>query len=94
MSLYLKTAPDHRNEAKIKKLDVKWDSRIGIDVAEDSEYSDEAWHHIQNTTIKLYVKVFTATTLINTTLLIAYNNVVSSFDIIKKLWLDHYIMDE
>jgi len=90
----LKAAPNSQGEIKILKLDVKWDSRIGIDVAETIDYTEEYWQNIQNASIKNFVKVFTATTMINTTFLIAYNNVVSSFDIIKKLWNDHYIMDE
>ena len=76
------------------RIDIKWDSRIGIDVADEIAFKEESWFKMQLTQIKNFVKVFQATTLINTTFLIAYNNVVSSFDIIKKLWLDHYIFDE
>ena len=33
-------------------------------------------------------------TLVDTTFFFSFNNVVSTFDIIKKLWLDYYLLDE
>jgi hypothetical protein len=31
---------------KIIGLDIKWDSRIGMDVAIESTYTDKLWHKI------------------------------------------------
>ena len=33
-------------------------------------------------------------TLVDTTFFFSFNNVVSTFDIIKKLWLEYYLLDE
>lgn len=33
-------------------------------------------------------------TLANTTFMVAYNNIISAFDIFKKIWIDHFIFDD
>ncbi|CDW75557.1 wd-40 repeat protein [Stylonychia lemnae] len=91
-SLFMKQ--NKQDGMKMISLDVKWDSRIGVDIANESSYTDKLWAKISEQQIKQYLKLYGAFTLINTTFLVAYNNIVSTFDVIKKLWLDHYIQDE
>lgn len=40
------------------KIDVKWDSRIGIDVADKLNFTEDYWFKIQNGQLKYSVKPF------------------------------------
>lgn len=33
-------------------------------------------------------------TLVNTTFMVSYNNIVSTFDIIKKVWTEHHMLED
>lgn len=73
---------------------IKWDSRIGIEVADTFTTSDEHWRKIMNDNIRNYVKFYSGIALVHTTFFVCYGQIVSTFDIIKKLWVDHFIYDE
>lgn len=65
-----------------------------MDIADSYDYSDEKWDFVNYILIREKVKIFTGMTLVNTTFMVAYNNIVSTFDIFKKIWIDHFIFDE
>ena len=44
--------------------------------------------------IRNYVKFYTGIALVHTTFFVCYGKIVSTFDIIRKLWVDHFIYDE
>jgi len=68
-------------------MPLKWDSRIGMDIAETYHYNDQTWDSIKFMLIKEKARIFSAMTLVDTTFFFSFNNIVSNFDIIRKLWL-------
>ena len=67
---------------------------MGLEVAETFEFDELFWFNVHNTQVKDYLKLFHAFTIVDTSFFVCFNNVVSTFDIIKKMWVDHFIMDD
>jgi hypothetical protein len=61
-----------------------------MDVSEVINYRIHKWKELFYDLIRYQVKIFTKINLVNTTFFVAYNKVVSIFDIVRKEWKMHF----
>ncbi len=59
-------------------------------MAEVSSFKTKKWSTHFYDLIRYYVKIFTKITLVNTNFFVAFNKVVSIYDIVKKEWKSHF----
>ena len=59
-------------------------------MAEIFSFRQEKWEARFYDLIRYYVKIFTKITLVTTNFFVAYNKIVSIYDIVKKEWKFHF----
>ena len=62
-------------------------------MAEIIGYKQEKWEARFYDLIRYYVKIFTKITLVTTNFFVAYNKIVSIYDIVKKEWKFHFFFN-
>jgi len=72
------------------KISLEHEQRIGIDVSEILNYNIVKWKELFYDLVRYRVKIYTKITLVTTNFFVAYNKVVSIFDIVKKEWKTHF----
>jgi hypothetical protein len=76
-------------------VDTKWDTRVGLEVAEDYKPKDPTdYKRVFHRMICNHFKFYPSYILINTTFFLAHGNIISVFDIIKKEWIKHFFVEE
>jgi hypothetical protein len=83
-----------RKDGSVLTIDTKHDIRVGVDVAEEKTITENEWNDIFYGTIKGCCRFFTSYVLINTSFFVAHQNIVSLFDIIKKVYIKHFFIDK
>ncbi len=83
-----------RRDGTKLRVDTKWDTRVSLETAEESSISDEDWKNLFTRSISTHFKFYPSFCLINTSFFLAHGNIISLFDIIKKTWLKHFIVEE
>ena len=99
-NFYLKRKMNVKNKNGVEEETVKQlvislenEQRIGPDVAEIASYKTEKWNVHFYDLIRYYVRIFTRITLVTTNFFVAYNKVVSIYDIVKKEWKFHFFFE-
>ncbi|CDW78106.1 wd-40 repeat protein [Stylonychia lemnae] len=81
---------DGNDLGKMLSISLEHEQRLGIDVSEVVNFRVSKWKEIFYDIIRYQVKIFTKINLVNTSFFVAYNKVVSIFDIVKKEWKIHF----
>lgn len=75
-------------------VDTKWDTRVSLETSHEFNCSDDQWKTLFYRTIAHNFKFYPSFCLINTSFFLAHGNIISLFDIIKKTWIKHFIVEE
>ena len=65
-----------------------------MDVAKTFDEEKGYWDKIMYGKIRKFVKIFKSVAIANTTFFVAFDKIVSIFDLISKMWVDHFIFEE
>lgn len=85
--IYLK-----RKDGTYLRIDTKYDIRVGVDVGENFESTEDQWNDIFYGVLMENCRLFTSYALINTSFFVAHQNIISLFDIVSKTWMKHFIV--
>lgn len=83
-----------RRDESILTIDTKWHTRVGIEVAEETELTIEDLHESHYKRINNHVKIYQSFALINISFFVAHGNYISLYDIIEKKWKKTFHFEE